>query len=121
VHTGNASAAAKATGSHPATSATTPRASHSARASQSTAARPSGSATGNAANPGHTTKPVKPKPGHTAHTHAPATGRIPDGAPATGGGGTAGLQDGLLFGIGGAAVLAGIGALAYRRRLTRSH
>jgi hypothetical protein len=40
-------------------------------------------------------------------------------APETGGGGTAGLQDGMLFGIGGAAVLAGLGSLAYRRRVTR--
>jgi hypothetical protein len=37
--------------------------------------------------------------------------------PQTGGGGTAGLQDGTLFVIGGAAILAGFGALAYRRRL----
>jgi hypothetical protein len=41
------------------------------------------------------------------------------GPPATGGGGTAGLQDGLLFGLGGAAVLAGLASLVYRRRLTR--
>jgi hypothetical protein len=40
-------------------------------------------------------------------------------APETGGGGTAGLQDGVLFGIGGASVLAGLGFLALRRRLTR--
>jgi hypothetical protein len=122
VHTGSASASPKGTGtgSRPATSTATPRASHSARASQSTAGRPSGSATGHAANPGHTTKPVK-KPGHPVHTPAPVTTRIPAGAPATGGGGTAGLQDGVLFGIGGAAILAGIGSLAYRRRLTRTH
>jgi LPXTG-motif cell wall-anchored protein len=30
------------------------------------------------------------------------------------------LQDGMLFGFGGAAMLAGLGSLAYRRRLTRS-
>ena len=36
----------------------------------------------------------------------------PAAAPETGGGGTAGLQDGLLFGIGGASVLAGLGFLA---------
>jgi hypothetical protein len=39
--------------------------------------------------------------------------------PETGGGGTAGLQDGLLFGVGGGAVLIGLGTLAYRRRLAR--
>ena len=47
------------------------------------------------------------------------TGALPTGAPETGGGGTAGLQDGLLFGFGGLAVLAGMGSLAYRRRLAR--
>jgi hypothetical protein len=40
-------------------------------------------------------------------------------APETGGGGTAGLQDGLLLGVGGVAVLAGLASLAYRRRATR--
>jgi LPXTG-motif cell wall-anchored protein len=30
------------------------------------------------------------------------------------------LQDGALFGLGGAAILAGLGFLAYRRRLTRN-
>jgi hypothetical protein len=61
------------------------------------------------------------KPVHPVHTQLPANSTIPAGAPATGGGGTAGLRDGLLFGIGGAAMLAGIGSLAYRRRLTRTH
>ena len=41
-------------------------------------------------------------------------------APATGGGGTAGLQDTTLFIIGGATVLAGAGGIAYHRRATRS-
>jgi hypothetical protein len=45
----------------------------------------------------------------------------PTAAPETGGGGTAGLQDGLLFEIGGAAILAGLGSLSYRRRLRRKH
>jgi hypothetical protein len=39
--------------------------------------------------------------------------------PATGGGGTAGFQDPLLLGLGGAAIVAGAVALAYRRRSTR--
>jgi len=47
------------------------------------------------------------------------TPTFPTAAPETGGGGTAGLQDGLLFGVGGLAVLAGMGSLAYRRRLAR--
>jgi hypothetical protein len=46
--------------------------------------------------------------------------RFPTAAPQTGGGGTAGLQDGLLLGVGGAALLGGLGSLAYRRRLRRS-
>ncbi len=40
----------------------------------------------------------------------------PSGAPATGGGSAAGVQDPALFGLGGAAVLAGIGALGRARR-----
>ncbi|HEY4465665.1 MAG TPA: LPXTG cell wall anchor domain-containing protein [Streptosporangiaceae bacterium] len=44
---------------------------------------------------------------------------MPTGAPAAGGGGTAGMQDGLLFGLGGAALLAGAGSIAYRRRVLR--
>ncbi len=44
---------------------------------------------------------------------------VPVGAPSTGGGGTAGVQDILLFGLGGAALLAGAGSLAYRRRTLR--
>jgi len=55
-------------------------------------------------------------PAASPHTTPPA---VPVGPPSTGGGGTAGLQDVLLFGIGGAAVLAGLGSFAYRRKLTR--
>jgi hypothetical protein len=51
-----------------------------------------------------------PPPSHTA---------FPTAAPETGGGGTAGLQDGVLFGAGGVAVLVGFGTLVYRRRLSR--
>jgi hypothetical protein len=53
---------------------------------------------------------------------APATSsssEVPTAAPVTGGGGTAGLQDGLLFGLGAAALLVGAGSIVYRRRLTR--
>ena len=57
---------------------------------------------------------------HTVtHTATPEEPTFPTAAPETGGGATAGLQDGLLFGAGGAAVLAGLGTLAYRRRLAR--
>jgi hypothetical protein len=49
----------------------------------------------------------------------PSANPFPYAAPATGGGGTAGFQDALLLGLGVAALLAGAGNLAYRRRLTR--
>ena len=55
----------------------------------------------------------------THHATAAPTQYYPVGAPQTGGGGTAGLQDVTLFGAGGAAILAGFASLAYRRRLTR--
>ncbi len=60
------------------------------------------------------TQTTTPVPTVTAtHTVFPTT------APRTGGGGTAGLQDGLLFGLGGAAMLAGAGGVVYRRRLNK--
>jgi hypothetical protein len=43
----------------------------------------------------------------------------PTAAPPTGGGGAAGVQDVLLFGLGGAAIVAGVGSIAYRRKLTK--
>ena len=42
--------------------------------------------------------------------------KMPQGAPQTGGGGTAGLQQGWLFGLGGVALLAGLGLLIQLRR-----
>ena len=52
-------------------------------------------------------------------TPSPSPSPIPTQAPVTGGGGTAGFQDGLLLAIGAAAIAAGAGGIAYRRRLTR--
>jgi hypothetical protein len=76
-----------------------------------------------------TTHPATPSthattPTPTATTVSPSpvqttTYVYPTGAPATGGGGTAGLQDGLVFVLGGAAIAAGLGSLAYRRKFTR--
>jgi cytoskeletal protein RodZ len=51
-------------------------------------------------------------------TPTPTPG-MPSAAPVTGGGGTAGFQDGLLFALGAAAVVVGLGGIAYRRRLSR--
>jgi hypothetical protein len=65
----------------------------------------------------YTTPPPTPHPTRTITSITPTP--YPTAAPQTGGGGTAGLQDGLLFGVGGAAVLAGLGSLAFRRRLRR--
>ena len=50
----------------------------------------------------------------------PSASPFPSAPPATGGGGTAGFQHALLLGFGMAALLAGAGNLAYRRRLTRN-
>jgi hypothetical protein len=56
---------------------------------------------------------VSPTPSRSASLY-------PTAAPGTGGGGTAGVQDVMLFGLGGAAILAGAGSIAYRRKLTRN-
>jgi len=76
------------------------------------------SAATTAPNPGITTETV------TAHASTPATSNPTaspvTAAPATGGGGTAGTEDAPLFVIGGVAVLAGAGSLAYRRKVTRN-
>jgi cytoskeletal protein RodZ len=54
------------------------------------------------------------------HTQTPTpAASTPVAAPQTGGGGTAGFQDGLLFALGAAAIVLGAGTLAFRRMLTR--
>ena len=52
-------------------------------------------------------------------TATSSASQVPTAAPVTGGGGTAGFQDTLLLGLGAAAILAGAGGIAYRRRLSR--
>ena len=92
-------------------------------------------ASGGATTPGSGSTTTSGTPGvtssapaaHTATAVATATvtitvppsSEIPTVAPVTGGGGTAGPRDVLLFGLGVAAILAGTWGLAYRRWLTR--
>jgi len=95
-------------------------------ASASASASPSDSGSGTPTSPPPTSPPpTSPPPSKTATpTPAPTpqshSARPPSGAPATGGGGTAGFQDPLLAGLGGAALLAGAGSLAYRRKILRN-
>ena len=85
---------------------------------------PSSGATSATGTPGVTSSSstVTPVATVTETVTAPATSpttEVPVAAPVTGGGGTAGLQDTLLFGLGAVAILAGAGSIVYRRRLTR--
>jgi hypothetical protein len=101
-----------ATGTAPSTSATG-RTTHTATPTATATHGPTPSA-----NPSSTvfnTPGTAPAATPTSSSASP----VPSGAPAAGGGGTAGLQDALLLELGGAAVLAGAGSLLYRRRLVR--
>ena len=107
---------------------TTGTASGSPTAPASGGNTPSSGATSDTGTPGVTSSSstpsatVTPVATVTETVTAPATATttvIPNTAPVTGGGGTAGLQDALLFGLGAAAILVGAGSIVYRRRLTR--
>jgi hypothetical protein len=106
----------------------------SASSSASTSTSPSSTGSGTPTSP-PPSKTATPTPSHSpaptptptpSHSPAPTptptshSARPPAGAPATGGGGTAGFQDPLLAGLGGAALLAGAGSLAYRRKVLRN-
>jgi hypothetical protein len=52
-------------------------------------------------------------------TQSPTPTQFPTEAPPTGGGGTAGLQYGLLFGLGASAIIGGGWSIAYRRKLLK--
>ena len=69
--------------------------------------------------PSAPSSPPTPSPTPPFVSPTPPSSPVPVGAPSTGGGGTAGVEDLLLFGLGGAALLAGAGSLAYRRRTLR--
>jgi hypothetical protein len=107
---------------------TTGTASGSPTAPASGGNTPSSGATSDTGTPGVTSSSstpsatVTPVATVTETVTAPATSStsfVPTAAPVTGGGGTAGLQDGLLFVLGAAAILAGAGSIIYRRRFTR--
>jgi hypothetical protein len=107
--TGKSSATDKPTSSAKATSTGTATPTARATATATPTHRPSAT----------TSATAKATPRVTHHATTAPTHHYPVGAPQTGGGGTAGLQDVTLFGAGGAAILAGFASLAYRRRLTR--
>jgi hypothetical protein len=65
------------------------------------------------------TATVTPSVTPTVTTRPPAT-PVVTAAPDTGGGGTAGFQDAPLLGLGAAAIAAGAGSIAYRRRALRN-
>ena len=87
-------------------SATTPEAGDTSFSSEATSP-----------NPGVTTETVTAHATATATATSNPTASPVTAAPATGGGGTAGTQDALLFVIGGVAVLAGGASLIYRSKV----
>jgi hypothetical protein len=63
---------------------------------------------------------ASPSPSPSASpSPSPSFSPIPTAAPVTGGGGTAGFQNAGLAVLGGAAIVAGLGSIAYRRRMTK--
>jgi len=82
----------------------------SASASASPSASPS---------PSDTSSP-SPEPSASPSPSPVVTTPFPTVAPVTGGGGTAGFQDAGLAVLGGIAIAAGLGSIAYRRRMTRN-
>jgi len=120
---GSSSASATSTARGGVSTSGAPHSSSSSSASASSSAHASSSAPASSSAHAsssptvtHTQAATTPAP---THSSAPVSTAYPTAAPETGGGGTAGLQDVTLFGVGGAAILAGFGSLAYRRRLTR--
>jgi len=97
-------------------------ATHSGTAAASANAHASGTATATSTKKATTTPTATSSgivyPTTQAPTPTPTT-YYPTSAPQTGGGGTAGLQNGLAIGLGGTAILAGLGSLGYRKRLRR--
>ena len=107
-----ASSTATGTASGGASPETTTSTSASASSSASTTTSTSTS-TSTSASPSESQTP-SPEP-----SPSPSPSPVPDEAPVTGGGGTAGFQDAGLAVLGGAAIVAGLGGIAYRRRITK--
>ncbi len=95
-----------------------PTPSSSSSVSPSATASPSPS-TSASASPSPTSS-ASPSPTPSPTVPAPSPSPYPTVAPATGGGGTAGFQHGLLFGLGVAAIVAGAVTIIYRRRFAKS-
>ena len=107
-----ASSTATGTASGGASPETTTSTSASASSSASTTTSASTSASPSTSPSESETPSPEPSP-------SPSPSPVPDGAPVTGGGGTAGFQDAGLAVLGGAAIVAGLGGIAYRRRITK--
>jgi hypothetical protein len=105
------SAGTSSTPTGTASGSTSPRTGTSSSASATTSATRSASAS---ASPSASRR-TSPQP-----SSSPSPSPAPDGAPVTGGGATAGFQDAGLAVLGGAAIVAGLGSIAYRRRITRN-
>jgi hypothetical protein len=99
--TSTASASATSTASATATSSATPTETATATPTATVTATPTDTVT------------ASPSPSPTYSSPYPTS------APITGGGGTAGFQDAGIAVLGGAAIVAGFGSIAYRRRMTR--
>jgi len=93
-------------------------------ASATPTVRPSGTASDSTASASARPSSASPSSASAAASPAakpsPAASPFPAAAPSTGGGGTAGFQDAVLFGLGVAAILAGAGSIAYRRKAVRN-
>jgi hypothetical protein len=96
------------TGSSSVSVSPSPSASASASASPSASPSPSDSSS------------PSPEPSASPSPSPVVTTPFPTVAPVTGGGGTAGFQDAGLAVLGGTAIAAGLGSIAYRRRMTRN-
>jgi hypothetical protein len=88
--------------------------------STSSSASPDGSPTASESPSPSASSSSTPSPTASPSPSPVVTTPFPTVAPVTGGGGTAGFQDAGLAVLGGTAIAAGLGSIAYRRRMTRN-